>query len=44
MKAVRKGRHSILRQKRKGRMVFNQESEFEEALIKVLSEKGWEKK
>lgn len=25
-------------------MVFNSESEFEEALIKLLSEKGWEKK
>ena len=24
-------------------MIFNQESEFEEALIRVLSEKGWEK-
>ena len=24
-------------------MIFNQESEFEQALIKVLSEKGWEK-
>ena len=25
-------------------MVFNKESDFEEALIKILSEKGWEKK
>ena len=24
-------------------MVFNKESDFEEALIKILSEKGWEK-
>lgn len=25
-------------------MIFNKESDFEEALIKILSEKGWEKK
>ena len=25
-------------------MAFNKESDFEEALIKILSEKGWEKK
>ncbi|MFR7894969.1 MAG: hypothetical protein ACLU38_13745 [Dysosmobacter sp.] len=24
-------------------MIFNKESDFEEALIKILSEKGWEK-
>ena len=24
-------------------MVFNKESDFEEALINILSEKGWEK-
>lgn len=25
-------------------MVFNKESDFEEALIKILSDKGWRKK
>ena len=25
-------------------MIFNKEADFEEALIKILSEKGWEKR
>lgn len=34
---------TVLVQKGKGKMTFKHESDFEEALIKILSEKGWEK-